>query len=98
MYFAVNQTSQIKEAYILFLNEILEKGNDYYEEIFRGIVKESKQLNRTKDFYAVSSERFDIVNLIAKNNELVTTLNEDNLGADDFEKLRGYLNTTEASL
>ncbi|MFO8000875.1 MAG: hypothetical protein R6U46_06515 [Marinilabilia sp.] len=99
MYFAVNQASHIRESYILFLNEIVENGNEYYTELFKNILKESKKLaSEEGDIFSVLSERFEIVDLLSKNEELIKSIDEEHPSQNDFLKLKKFLTNKEPVL
>jgi len=99
MYFAIDQTSHTTDAYILFLNEILENGNAYYTELFKDIIRESKKLaSKQLDVYSVLSERFEIIDLLSKNEGLIRSIDEEHPSHNDFQRLKRFLTNKEPAL
>ncbi len=99
MYFALNQTSHTKDAYILFLNEIIENGNVYYTKLFKNIIKESKKLaSQELDVFSVLSERFEIIDLLSKNEDLIKSIDEEHPSQQDFLELKKFLINKEPAL
>ncbi|MFW5872101.1 MAG: hypothetical protein ACOCUT_03255 [bacterium] len=99
MYFAVDQTSHTKDAYILFLNEIIENGNEYYKELFKNIIKESKKLaSKELDVFSVLSERYEIIDILSKNENLIRRIDEEHPSQQDFLELKKFLINKEPAL
>lgn len=91
MYFATEISTQFIDVYIMMLNAIINNENDKFNSIISNVIDESKRLVETNNFYQVSSERFEIVNLFAQNRDLLDEIDASNLSQRDFEKLRSYL-------
>jgi hypothetical protein len=91
MYFATYQMSFVTDSYISFLKDIIDNGNRYYEEVIKDVLSQTKSLIDTGDFYSVSSERFEIVNLLSKHPDFIKKLDFNCLQTNDFERLLEYL-------
>lgn len=87
MYFAINHNIDSVENYISFLKDIIESSNDYYKSIFKDVIEEAKELNRSKDYYSINRERFGIISLLASKNDLLDSLDSQDLKKKDFENL-----------
>ena len=92
MYFALNQNIDSFDTYCSFLTEIIETGNTYYIKIFNEIITEAKELASTKNYYAVTSERFEIISILASNTVLIDSLQIENLQNQDFKRILAFLN------
>ena len=87
MYFAVNQDAQSFEAYLSFLNEILNSNNQRYIDVYREVIEQTQVLLKSKDYYKVSSERFGIVKYFSTFPEVINSIDSNNIQREDYTKL-----------
>ncbi len=91
MYFALNQNMESFDTYLSFLSDILKNNNQKYIEIFESIISEAQTLSKTNNFYSVNSERFDIINAIAKNPQLIDSIDTSHIDKEDYQKILDFL-------
>lgn len=92
MYFAIQQDVNDTEMYSYFLSDIINNNNQHYISIFQSIIKQSQELAKSNNFYAVKSERLGITSFFAKFEDKISKMNPNNLQRKDFEILKDCFN------
>ncbi|RKD92527.1 hypothetical protein [Mangrovibacterium diazotrophicum] len=91
MYFALKQDKNSSEAYLNFLEDIIDRGNKEYAIIFSQIVDQAQRLAKTGDFYSVDSDRFGIVSYFSRFKGVIDGMDYKALQINDYRKLKSCL-------